>query len=1485
MCFSCLTLLLLQPALAQESDHIPSIDPNKPTLLIGFPQKHIEPYAISDERGHIYGLLPSLMQLYAKNAGYNVVFKPYPTFSDVLTEFKKGKLDVMVGVTATIERQSYMSFSDPIIAVHRAVIGKQRYDNYKVLNGKAISAIEGFADSSFIRSYLPEAQIFPVPSNKEAINSIALGLTDAQIGDGIMLYEHYLNSPFQNDVELSVMTDLPPDTMHLGVAKSRPELLEQLNRAILVSHQDNSRDVIVKRWLNSFQQQVLQPLNGLNLTDLEKTWIARNIMVPIGVASDWQPIEFIDEQGRHRGIAADVLAEVSKITGLQFTTISHPLHSENFKAFLDDQFRVMSTLSPSPLRYRTMLFTQPFMKEPWGLIGRSDEHQYDLSFNALNRDDLIGVIRDTYGTEMAREYCVNCSLRSYNNITELLSAVNQGDIDVAVTSLILASEQLQQLYVGELKVISKINDDAFVPVSFALKKTDSVLLSILNKGLAAIPPSRYSAIEKRWLNTSFDNGFNRRQVQIWVGSIAVLALFIIGGFLFWSIMLRKEVKRRKQVESELQQRIKFERALIDAIPFPVLVRDSHGEVITSNRAASQFCEQDEQAEPLDQNQQIARQQLLLFTEDDKHIFSGGSVAAQEKQVRFNDQPHHLMYWKSPFQGRGDEIDGVVTIVNDVTDLRLAEQRAKEAEQRVQHLADNVNGAVIQHVQRHDDPNDIRFTFVSAGIKELVGLSVEHLLNDSRAFMHVVREDMRADVVNAMRNATESGLFSNQVCLMVNGKSKWVQVQSRVVRQQQHFVWNSVMTDITEIKQQQQELEQARQNAVAATKAKSRFLANMSHEIRTPISGIISLLEIANQYPMQDEVAKIQTSLTRSANNLLHIVNDILDFSKIEASKLTLNPEPTEMQSMLARITQVQASHAHIKGLKFHYWFAPQIAHKLVCDELRLGQVLNNLINNAIKFTENGRISLEVDLMSQTPQQQTLCFTVTDTGMGINAESMATLFKPFAQADESTSRKFGGTGLGLTISKQLVEQMGGEITVNSIPKEGTSFQITVPLALDTPTQSHNLSSCRVLMVGEPPQQAEMRQYLLNWHAQVQWSQIDNRQQLVHQCREHDRNQVVISRKQYEQLELNNGWLQQQLPQLRCVVIEHIGMLSPEPLDGYWLISANPLQPEQLLHAISEPAVRVQTKSLKLELQPTPQQDRQGAIDDGRLILVAEDHPINRQVIMTQLQQLGYHADVVEDGVEALAALQQQSYGLLLTDCHMPNMDGYALTKAIRLKEHTQDNHHLPIVALTANAIQGEDIKCIEAGMDAYLCKPVSMVLLQQTMDSWLPNIQSSVISEIQEDHLLGIDPDSLNAIEEMNFDLFVDDEEELLDAIEFAEPSADLAPEATDAMVFDMEQARRIFGDDTTLAAVIKEFLQCQNDDMLLLQQAIDANQHSGVKEVGHRMKGAAKMLGCDALVPPLQQLEQQSQQQHQYAQPHQQLQQLMTQLNHQLQSA
>jgi signal transduction histidine kinase/CheY-like chemotaxis protein/HPt (histidine-containing phosphotransfer) domain-containing protein len=475
-----------------------------------------------------------------------------------------------------------------------------------------------------------------------------------------------------------------------------------------------------------------------------------------------------------------------------------------------------------------------------------------------------------------------------------------------------------------------------------------------------------------------------------------------------------------------------------------------------------------------------------------------------------------------------------------------------------------------------------------------------------------------------------------------------------------------------------QLEESNLQLKAASMAKSNFLSMMSHEIRTPMNGVLGMLELlslSNLDPQQRTTLEIVRSSGRS---LLRIIDDILDFSKIEAGKLEVRPEVASIQAIVASVVGIYSGNASSKALVLKSRVDERISPAVLVDPVRVQQILNNLVSNAIKFTSKGHVALEAELVDRKDGVDIVRFSVTDTGIGIPLEAQAALFQPFSQVSGGIASAFGGTGLGLSIGRRLATLMGGSIEMASVVGKGTTMSLTLPL-----------------------------------------------------------------------------------------VVAHPDLL---------LDRATPA----LIAVVSD--ARRQAPSVE------------EAQREGTLVLVVDDHPINRLVLMRQVTMLGYANETAEDGRKALEMWKSGRFALVITDCNMPEMDGYQLARAIRDIEHESGRQRTLVIACTANALRGEAEICFAAGMDDYISKPVEMSMLRTKLDHWLPRMKQAV-------------------------------------------------PPLLDASVL-----HEITGGDSNLEReVFRRFLAENIKDTAELQGAVEAHDTLQVTDAAHRIKGASKTIGASAL--------------------------------------
>ncbi len=661
-----------------------------------------------------------------------------------------------------------------------------------------------------------------------------------------------------------------------------------------------------------------------------------------------------------------------------------------------------------------------------------------------------------------------------------------------------------------------------------------------------------------------------------------------------------------------------------------------------------------------------------------------------------------------FAGEPSRMSGSLT---DITERRFAEARLRESEESFRSLSVASPVGILR-----TDAFGL-CDYWNERAQEITGLSEFEALGEG--WLDAIDPEDRPRVFERWTQyVCAPDTFDEQFRVVApDGRQHWVRSRANAVQDVYGVVVGFVVTyeDVTGEKLAAVALADARDKAMQGAQAKSEFLANMSHEIRTPLNGVIGMTELLAASPLTEEQRDFVRTINTSADALLAIINDILDFSKIEAGKMTIERVDFDVRTLFEDVAELLAPRARDRGLELVLAVEPALPRRLMGDPTRIRQILLNLASNAIKFTEKGEVVLEAGPVDGPTPWSVVRLGVRDTGIGIPASRLGAVFESFTQADGSTTRKYGGTGLGLTISRQLARLMGGSIHVASEEGEGSSFWVELPLE---PVAGHDgrgehpceLGGACVLVVDDHPvNQRILAETLRRWGAQVEV--FERGEDALARVADPDapRCEIVV----LDDTLAGIGGLEtaRRLATLpgadRRVVL--VTSAANAPASAADVIGAGRPVQTWLVRPLRESALaRVVSRVLGRVGGPAHVTTANEAAEDfGALhVLLVDDNEINRKVATRMLQKLGATADVAVNGVEAVQRIAEQAYDIVFMDCQMPEMDGFEATRAVRAREAAEGGH-VRIVAMTANAMQGDRDACLACGMDDYVAKPVKL----------------------------------------------------------------------------------------------------------------------------------------------------------------------------------
>jgi PAS domain S-box-containing protein len=661
-------------------------------------------------------------------------------------------------------------------------------------------------------------------------------------------------------------------------------------------------------------------------------------------------------------------------------------------------------------------------------------------------------------------------------------------------------------------------------------------------------------------------------------------------------------------------------------------------------------------------------------------------------------------------------------LEDHSDRKKTEDALRESRERYRHIIENANEIIYRADYRG------YFTYVNPASVRITGFDETELIG--RHFLDLIDPDYRdvaAHFYESQFRSRERSTYFEFPMVSKSGGRIWIGQNVLTLTEGDRVIgYEAVARDITARKGIEDELSRARDSALQSARAKSEFLANVSHEIRTPLNGVLGMTGLLMGTPLTPEQREYAQAIRSSGETLLQIVNDVLDLARVEAGKMIIEPNDFDLDDLIETVGDIFAARAAGKRLKMRTFIAPDVMRLLRGDAHRLRQILVNLVGNAVKFTDRGEVVLTVMQPEQNDEHVSLRFLVTDTGIGIAPEVQKKLFTPFTQGDGSMTRRYGGSGLGLAVAKQLTEAMDGEIGVMSVPGEGSTFWFEIPLAKPLqpevrPRQRWDLSKFRALLV----EGNEVNRLMLNRHLGATGIPMDEAESAADalEMAHRQRYDVIVFDMQ---LPDDDGLAfsrtirsDDRLNATKLLLLTSFGRrrsdLAAFEDAGIDTFLIKPIRRTQICEAVSRLLIGGEAagdEGEKVEEEAPSKRAR---------VLLVEDNSVNQLVALGQLRKLGHECIVAASGPEALEALRDGAFDIVLMDCQMPDMDGYETTRRIRRMEGPVSG--IPVVAITAHALPGEREKCLAAGMNDHLPKPVSIEQLGSMIWLWTSKASS------------------------------------------------------------------------------------------------------------------------------------------------------------------
>ncbi len=1027
----------------------------------------------------------------------------------------------------------------------------------------------------------------------------------------------------------------------------------------------------------------------LVLTSDEREYLQSLPVLKVAFHSGSSPCGYLKANKRLNDMVAGYLSYLNRTLGVRFQNEATASFSHALETVREGKADLIAVAVGENAMQTGLLATQPYATFPLVIAGRLSaagiEGAGDLRGKRVTINEGSGI------AGLLQEAVPGLRLSTVSSVHAGMKAVADGKADAYVADLVTVEVELERHFAGALRIIGSSRRG--VEMGFAVSPAlGSRLVPLINRAIDHMPEDERLAIANRYFAAGYPLEPSWQQILKRIAPYLVAVVVFVGVLLRWQYQLRREASARRLAQQRLQAQLAFQRTLMDALPIPIAVKDGKGYYVEVNAVyqaiAGMTREQMIGALPSDL-------QRLESARVSEALEAGSQRALETRQLQqfavdFQDcdgMRRHFLCWTKPIIGAGEDIAGIISAAVDVTDIRNAESKARAAEAMLVDVTRHLPATVFQMRERD---GVCAYTWVSGNTQQLLDRSADSLVGDSDLMLDIVNpEDLRKALAAAANAKAKVQLMTQDLRFLVRGQTRWIRVQAMPQLEADGSVlWHGYYADRTEDREQSEVLAKAKNAAEAASIAKDRFLAMMSHEIRTPMNGILGLLDLLQNMSLTLEQQRMLALAGESGHALAQILDDILDYAKLEADRMIILRTPVDLRNLFDGVLSLLLPQAAQKNLSLRQIVGAELPAIVQADSIRLRQILFNLLGNAVKFTERGRVTLRVTVEPASGGPPNVVVEVEDSGIGIAKEDLSRLYEPFVQSKESATRRIGGTGLGLSIVRRLVDLMDGEVTLESEKGVGTTVVLRIPC--EVVSKDFDIPHLKGRPLSVLVRDAEMREALIALGAAAGMLHIDAGDVLP-------RDGVLLT-----------DYCGPEKPDNRMTIYltdEFLPLGYRQDERGV-LLGTNPLRWTAFLGALEAVLGHV----------PSASQYSTPAVGGPRVLLV-EDHPINREVIQRQLSLLGYRCTTCANGQEALTAVHADTYDLVLTDCHMPVMDGFELTRSIRASERLPVRG-IPVVGVTATIDQEEHFHCINVGMNGFLLKPATPASLHHAIEAAL-----------------------------------------------------------------------------------------------------------------------------------------------------------------------